>query len=175
MGFNDTIVLFENFNEPLDPVTNNVPTLVSEAKIKLDSNQEYQFARIFVQVCMGSVTGGAFRVEFNGRTLGSRTFGPFENGCKSLDVRVTQDMINGSNKLKIHLDGRLSIQNAVVYADLFYELVGLEPPESVEVGDPEKENKTRDLIITAGIVVGVVAVVGIVLNSFLNKGKKILS
>ena len=59
MGFTDSIVLFESFNEPLDAFTNNVPTLSAQTKIKLDSDQFYQFTRIFAQVCYPATTLGA--------------------------------------------------------------------------------------------------------------------
>jgi len=169
MGYSDLIVLFQNFNEPLDAFTNNVPTLSAQAKISLDSDQDYQFARIFAQVCYPPTTfGAAYRVEFNGKTLGSRTWGAFEGGCKSIDVPIT-DLMKGTNTLKFHLDGRLQPQEALVYADLFYELNTIKPPKDVEVGDPGKEDKLKDTVILVGAIVAATAIGGIVLNKVLSK------
>ena len=171
MGFTDTIVLFENFNEPLDAFKNNVPTIAAQAKIDLDSDQFYTFSRIFAQVCYPPTTfGAAFRLEFNGKTLGSKTWGAWEGGCKSIDVPVT-DFMKGTNTLKFHLDGRLQPQEAQLYADLFYELNTPHGPKSVEVGDPGKESELKNTIILIGAIGGSIAVAGIVLNAFLMKQK----
>jgi len=167
MGFSDKIILFDSFNEPLDAFTNNIPTLSAVANIKLASNQNYTFARVYVQVCGGSLTGLAYRVEFNGKTLGSRTWAAFENDCKFLDIPVTDLMKDGKNTLKIHLDGRLSTQEVNVYADLLYSLNTEEGPDSVETTDPEKESvfgQVTPIIITGVVIIGVIAVVVALIN-----------
>ena len=161
MTFSDKVVLFSSFNEPLH-LGNNIPTLAAVANIKLASDQNYTHARVFVQVCGGSITGLAYRVEFNGKTLGSKTWAAFENGCKSLDIPVTDLMVNGKNTLKIHLDGRLSTQEVNVYADLLYSLNTPDGPDSVETSDPEKESvfgTVMPVIITGVVIVGIVAVI----------------
>ena len=165
MGYSDTIILFENFNEP-QGIGNNTPTLQTVAKIDLKADQDFKFARIFTQVCYPpSLFGSAFRMEFNGKTLGSQDWNPFEGGCKSLDVPVTDLMRDGKNTLKVHLDARLQGMDAIIFADLFYELNTPEPPNDVEVGDPEKKDRTRDLIITGALLTSGVVIGAIVLNS----------
>lgn len=167
MGFSETIVLFENFNEPLG-IGNNTPTLQTDVIINLKSDQKFQFARVFAQVCYPpSLFGSSFRIEFNGKTLGSQNWNPFEGTCKSLDVPVTDLMKDGKNNLKVHLDGRLQGMDAIIFADLFYELNTPEPPNDVEIGDPEKKDRTRDLLITGALLTSGVVVGAVVLNSII--------
>ena len=173
MGFQDTVILFNNFNEPLG-IQNNTPALKAQVNFDLKNNQEFQFARIFVQVCFpGSLFGSSFRMEFNGKTLGSQQFAPIEGGCKALDVPVT-DLIKGRNELTVHLDARLQAMEAIIFADLFYELNTIEGPTDVDVMDPKKENQTRDLIITAAVIGGGVGVTLLVLNRVLNARKRVI-
>lgn len=166
--FSDKIILFESFNEPLNAVTNNIPTLSAEANIKLDTGQKFTFARIYTQVCGGSLTGLAYRVEFNGKTLGSKTWAAFENGCKSLDVPVTDIVKDGKNTLKIHLDGRLSTQEVNIYADLAYRLNTVEGPASVSVGDPKKDSIVTQ-VLPIIITVSAVAIGAAIVLSLLNR------
>lgn len=169
MGFSEKIILFENFNEPLG-IGNNTPTLQTDVKIDIDSDQDFVFARVFVKVCYpASLFGSAFRMEFNGKTLGSQTWNPFEGGCKTLDVVVTDLMKDGKNNLKVHLDGFLQGMDAVVNADLFYELNTPKPPNDVEVGDPEKKDRTKELLITGGIIVTGVVLSAVVINSLFKR------
>lgn len=169
MGYSETIILFENFNEP-QGIGNNTPTLQTVAKIDIDSDQEFVFARVFVQVCYpATLFGSAFRMEFNGKTLGSQTWNPFEGGCKTLDVPVTNLMKDGKNNLKVHLDARLQQMDAVINADLFYELNTPEPPNDVEVGDPEKKDRTKELLIIGGLIASGVVVTAVVVNSLFKR------
>lgn len=168
MGFADLVILFDGFNEPVG-IDNNTPTIPAKVNIDLKPNQRFQFARIYLQVCQpGSLFGSAFRVEFNGKTLGSQTWPPFESGCKEIDVPVTNLMNDGKNVLKVHLDARLQSFEFLINGNLFYELNTEEPPDNVDVSDPEKEKGLGDIVkiaIPVGIgIIGIIAVAVLVGN-----------
>lgn len=162
MGFTDLVILFDGFNEPVG-IDNNTPTISADVKIDLKSNQDFQFARIFLQVCQpGSLFGSAFRVEFNGKTLGSQTWPPFEGGCKEIDVPVTNLMRDGKNTLKVHLDARLQSFEFLVSGNLFYELNTEEPPNDVDISDPEEDKGLGDVVkIAIPVGIGIAAVVAV--------------